>query len=85
MNEITIRFYTDESNIDPNFFENLDQFAEQYGLHVEKDPIREIETVKKKQRLSHDEFVRISEEISKEIGPVQSNSADHIREMRDNR
>lgn len=85
MNEITIRFYTDKNNIDPNFLENLDEFAEQYGLQVEKEPFRVVDAVKRERRLSHNEFVRLSKEISEEIGPVTSNSADHIREMRDSR
>lgn len=35
MTEITLHIQTDQSNIDPAFFDNLYLLAKQYGLHVE--------------------------------------------------
>ncbi len=36
MNEITIRLHTEKPKIDPDFFDNLNNLAEQYGLQVKE-------------------------------------------------
>ncbi len=36
MTEITIRFHTDQKEIDPAFFDNLNAMAREYGLFAEE-------------------------------------------------
>ncbi len=85
MTEITVRFQTDEQIIDPDFFNSLNHLAEKYGLRVKENTQSMIDPVDKRQKLSHEEFVRKADEISRRIGPVKSDSTDDIRELRDSR
>ncbi len=85
MTEITVRFHTDQNQIDPAFFDNLNAVAQQFGLHVEEDVQPAFDPTPRRRKLTHEEFIRKAEEISRRIGPVQSNSADDIRELRNSR
>ena len=85
MTEITVRFRTDQNQIDPAFFDNLDRVAQQFGLHVEENTQPVFKPIPQRRKLSHEEFVRKADEISQRIGPVKSNSADDIRELRNSR
>ena len=85
MREITVRFHTDQNQIDPNFFDHLNNVAEQYGLSIEENDHPFDESIHQRRKLSHEEFVRKANEISRRIGPVKSDSADDIRELRNSR
>lgn len=85
MTEITIRVRTDKSDIDPSFFVNLDRLAKKYDLQVRHSAQSAIDPSGIDHNLSHDEFIRRAIEISRKIGPIQSDSAVDIREMRDSR
>ncbi len=82
MTEVTVCFQTNQSNIDPDFFKQLNTLAEQFGLHFtqkyQKPKIEE-------SQLSLDEFIQKSAEFSKRIGPQKYDSAKFIRQDRDTR
>jgi hypothetical protein len=88
MNEITIRLYTEKDKIDPLFFENLVELVEQYGMSMANQPSLDMSEMRKLSglpTLDREEFIRETESLSKQIGPIQSDSAVDIREIRDNR
>ncbi|MGI6458378.1 MAG: hypothetical protein ACOX5R_22565 [bacterium] len=84
MTEIIVRFKTDRTAIDPAFFEELRSLAEPYGLQMTAEQCGK-EVPVQRRKLSHQEFVRKAEEISRRIGPVQSDSAQDIRALRESR
>lgn len=85
MKEITLKLFSDQKTVDPGFIQNLETFVEQNGYHLSENGILDFDLIPRKRHLDHKEFVRLSEEISQRIGPVTSNSAEHIREMRERR
>ena len=85
MTVITVRFHTDQNQIDPAFFDTLNTMAQQFGLHIEENAQQVIDPTPQRRKLNHEEFVRKAEEISRRIGPVKSDSTDDIRELRNSR
>ncbi len=93
MTEITVHIQTGKPKIDQEFFEHLNELAEQYGLHVEKKNDQEIDVQSQENIMSHkegvrkqvlDEFIREADAFAKRVGPQTIDSADIIREERDN-
>lgn len=83
MKEITLKIITDLETVDPEFLLNLENLTGQHGYRITENQLSDDDFIPRKRRLSHDEFVRLSEEISRRIGPVKSTCAEYIREMRD--
>ena len=85
MKEITIKVVSDLETQYPVFKRNLKKLTQKHRCSITEVKFASIDSIPRKQRLSHDEFVRLSEEISQRIGPVKTNCAEYIREMRDQR
>ncbi|RJP23662.1 MAG: hypothetical protein C4527_19970 [Candidatus Omnitrophota bacterium] len=84
MTEITVHFHTDQNQIDPNFFEELRLLAEPYGLHVAKKQ-HKMDSLPRKRKLSHEEFVHQEDEIRHHSGSQSLDSTDLIRADRNER
>lgn len=86
MNEITFRIFSLQKSIDSSFIHNLEAFIEQHGYHITEElPTHASFTPSIPKRISHEEFIRLSAEFSRRMGSQPHNSADLIREDRDNR
>lgn len=83
MNEVVLRFYSDQRSIEPAFLQSLESFAIQHGYRMAEERGALSEEGSGQANLRN--FIRESEAYSKQIGPIASDSADDIREMRDNR
>jgi len=93
MNEITLRVFSPQKTIDPDFILNLEAFVERHGYHVEEE--RAPTSPLQYQRLNQSESK--SEQTSRrltdwkhhleafrdQVGPIQSDSVLDIRELRD--
>jgi len=83
MNEITLRVFSNQRTIDPVFLQNLESFVEQHGYHVAEE--RHFSAEDDLDSINLQEFLRETEAFSKRVGPIASDSADDIRELRDSR
>lgn len=88
MNEFTVKFYTEQNKVDPLFLEQLEEFAEKFGLQLSyrsKLSINQMREFLDMTPLNREEFIKETETFSKEIGPIKSDCAQDIREIRDSR
>ncbi len=83
MNEVVLRFFSDQHNIEPDFLESLKSFASQHGYRMAEEG-RTLSADDSSQ-VNLQNFMREAEAYSKRIGPIASDSANDIRDMRDRR
>ena len=82
MAQFTVKFKTDKS-VDPAFLENLNLLAQEYDLHIETEFYPPCDHFPVTKKISHEEFIQKANEISQRIGPIESDSTEDIRELRD--
>lgn len=80
MNEFTVRFFSKEKQIDPNFVQSLESIALQYGYQAAQESASEEDS---NEEFDMNGFIRDADAFSKRIGPHPIDSADLIREDRD--
>ncbi|RJP33972.1 MAG: hypothetical protein C4527_03360 [Candidatus Omnitrophota bacterium] len=82
---IQVRFHTDQSTIDPNFYENLNSIALRYGLRYKQESHSMMDESYQERQQRIADCIRKADALAKEIGPVPSDSTNDIRALRDNR
>ncbi|MEW6238334.1 MAG: hypothetical protein AB1656_23360 [Candidatus Omnitrophota bacterium] len=91
MNELTVHFTAHNHPIDPEFLARLGTVAEEYGVSIDPQTRQAIEEAARKRKRSVKEFIRKAdwkhrlEDFREQVGPIQSDSALDIRELRDSR
>ena len=91
MNSITIRVFSQHNKIDPVFIQDLETFAEQHGYQIEEENglfssnLNSVDSDEDEECDDFDKWKRRLEAFRKKIGPIQSDSTDDIRELRDSR
>ena len=82
MNEFTLRLYTARDSVDSVFLKKLESIAQEYGYYITNEH-SSTKHSEQRSKFDADAFLRDAEALRKKIGPVTGNSADDIREMRD--
>ena len=82
MTEITVRFHTDQKQIDPAFFDQLNHLAGKYRIHMEKKNAPGVINDENHKR-QLEEFIRKADALAEGMAPQTIDSADLIREDRE--
>jgi len=91
MSEWTTHFQTDKPTIDPEFLARIGTVAEEFGVAIDPKTRQAIEEATQRRKRNQEELTRKTdwkhrlEAFREQVGPIQSDSALDIRELRDSR